>query len=88
VAVEAVLLEVVQPHQLTLTPAVQVAVVPVRSLQMAFHLELRALADKVAQVLVVIAALATLTLKPVAVGVATKRAVHSVFIAGVMVVLV
>jgi hypothetical protein len=55
---------------------------------MVFHLELRALADKVTQVLGVIAVLATLTPKPVAAGAATKRAVHSVFIAGVMVVLV
>jgi hypothetical protein len=62
---------------------VQVVVVPVRSLQMAFHLELRVLADKVTQALVVIVALATLTPKPVAAGVVQVQQVMPVYLAAV-----
>jgi hypothetical protein len=86
VVVEAVPLEVVQPHQLTLTPGVQAAVVPVRSTFPVSHPELWVLVDKVIQALVVIVVTPTLTLKLVVAGVALVLLVTLVYTAVVMVV--
>jgi hypothetical protein len=71
-------------HQLTLILAVQVAVVPVRSSQIVFPQVLPV--PKVTRVLVVIAALVTLTLNPVAVGEVHKLLANLVYMAAVLVV--
>jgi hypothetical protein len=86
VAVAVVPLLVVHPHQLTLTRVGQVAVAPVRSSQVVFPQVLPVPVGKVPRVLVVIAALVTLTPNPVAAGAVVKRAVHLVYMAAVLVV--